>query len=124
PGALDGLLAAHHRLHWKRLREQKPPCGKPLRGGGRYAIQPTVSTDASRGSGRVSVTQYATRANRAPERACWHGLRIVSPDLTYAGLVGRPLRDRREAGSWKRRSSLPWPAGRPWARTGAGRRGR
>src|SRR5262249_25169456 len=25
PAPLDGLLAAHHRLHWKRLREQKNP---------------------------------------------------------------------------------------------------
>src|SRR5437764_9398466 len=29
------------------LREQKTPCGKPLRGGGRYAIPPGVSTQAT-----------------------------------------------------------------------------
>src|SRR2546428_177823 len=45
PVAPDGLLAAHHRLHLQRPREQKSPCGKPLRGGGRYANRSGVSTD-------------------------------------------------------------------------------
>src|SRR5438094_572931 len=94
PVALDGLLAAHHRLHLKKLREQKTPCGRPLRGGGRYAIRPGVSTDA---------TGALFHRRRAP---------------------ARQARIPRAGRSSRRRRFSPWPAGRPSAPKAAGRRDR
>src|SRR5438876_6594530 len=104
PVALDGLLAAHHRLHLQRPREQKSPCGKPLKGGGRYANQPGVSTDMG--------TRYATRANRS-----------AAPFGT-GSCVLCPLILRRAARSSRRRSCALWLAALPSGPPAAGRAGR
>src|SRR3954465_4628113 len=76
--------------------EQKIPCGKPQRGGGRYAIRQGVSTDAPSGdlperpSARLDVKFHLTPpAVPAPPEACSSRRRSSSPWL--AGLLsGQP----------------------------------